>query len=324
MDTSPSPQQLPEPKDRKLGRTLAVIVGVAIVIVGIVLSRSNNTAPSDRGNAAEKENLIRVSAPEPNSAVKSPLAIRGEARGNWFFEASFPMRLVDEEGTLLGSGIAKTKDEWMTEEFVPFEAKLEFEKPAADVAGGMLILEKNNPSGFVAVADELRIPVRFEIRSSESSRPRLSLMLTPSPRENPPLSSPLPHREGTMTVYAYFRNPKLGPQTNCSKVFPFERSVPTTVTVGRAALEELLKGPTSVEKEQGFETSVNPGVKLKNLIIEGGVAKADFDAELGARMSGSCRVAAIRAEITETLKQFPTVREVVISIDGRTEDILKP
>jgi len=35
-------------------------------------------------------------------------------------------------------------------------------------------------------------------------------------------------------------------------------------------------------------------------------------------------VAAIRAQIRETLKQFPTVDEVIISIDGRTEDILQP
>jgi len=35
-------------------------------------------------------------------------------------------------------------------------------------------------------------------------------------------------------------------------------------------------------------------------------------------------VTAIRAQITETLKQFPTVENVVISIDGRTEDILQP
>ena len=34
--------------------------------------------------------------------------------------------------------------------------------------------------------------------------------------------------------------------------------------------------------------------------------------------------AAIRVQITETLEQFPTVDSVIISIDGRTEDILQP
>jgi hypothetical protein len=35
-------------------------------------------------------------------------------------------------------------------------------------------------------------------------------------------------------------------------------------------------------------------------------------------------VAAISAQIRETLKQFSTVKGVIISIDGRTEDILQP
>ncbi|MBU3925210.1 GerMN domain-containing protein, partial [Patescibacteria group bacterium] len=55
-----------------------------------------------------------------------------------------------------------------------------------------------------------------------------------------------------------------------------------------------------------------------------GIAKVDFDERLEFQAGGSCRVAAIRAEITETLKQFPTVNNVVISINGRTEDILQP
>jgi spore germination protein GerM len=42
------------------------------------------------------------------------------------------------------------------------------------------------------------------------------------------------------------------------------------------------------------------------------------------QVGGSCRVAAIRAQITDTLKQFPPVDEVIISIDDRTEDILQP
>jgi len=35
------------------------------------------------------------------------------------------------------------------------------------------------------------------------------------------------------------------------------------------------------------------------------------------------RVSAIRAQITETLKQFETVNEVIVSIDSRVEDILQ-
>lgn len=48
----------------------------------------------------------------------------------------------------------------MTEEFVPFEAKIEFEILAT--SKGVLILEKDNPSGLPENDDQLRVPVRFE------------------------------------------------------------------------------------------------------------------------------------------------------------------
>jgi len=127
-----------------------------------------------------------------------------------------------------------------------------------------------------------------------------------------------------MTVKAYFNNSNMDPEVSCNKVFPVERSIPKTQAVARAALEELLKGVTDAEKNAGFFTSINPGVKIQSLTIENGIAKADFDEQLEFQVGGSCRVSSIRAEITETLKQFPAVDSVIISINGRTEDILQP
>lgn len=111
------------------------------------------------GNELEKDNLIRVSNPRPNAAVGSPLFVKGMARGNWFFEASFPVKLLDSSGQEVARGIAQAKGEWMTTEFVPFEAVLAF---GSAEGSGTLVLEKDNPSGLSEQADELRIPVRFE------------------------------------------------------------------------------------------------------------------------------------------------------------------
>lgn len=86
----------------------------------------------------------------------------------------------------------------------------------------------------------------------------------------------------------------------------------------------MLKGLTEEEKSEVFFTSINNGVKIKSLNIKDGVAKVDFDETLERNVGGSCQVSAIRAQITETLKQFSTVDEAVISINGRTEDILQP
>jgi spore germination protein GerM len=114
-------------------------------------------------------------------------------------------------------------------------------------------------------------------------------------------------------------------QTSCTNVFSVERQVPKTTAVARAALEELLRGPTTLEKSEDYYTSVNPGVKIQSLTIDGaGTAKVDFDEQLEKGVGGSCKVSAIRAQITQTLKQFPTIKNVIISINGRTEDILQP
>ncbi len=106
-----------------------------------------------------KEDLIRVASPKPGSIITSPLEIRGEARGIWFFEASFPVRLLDGNGSEIVRDHAEAESDWMTENFVPFRAILNFR--TSNTREGTLILEKDNPSGLPENDDELRIPIRF-------------------------------------------------------------------------------------------------------------------------------------------------------------------
>ncbi|MFA5128478.1 MAG: GerMN domain-containing protein [Patescibacteria group bacterium] len=131
--------------------------------------------------------------------------------------------------------------------------------------------------------------------------------------------------EETMTVKVFFGNSIFDPEVlDCQKNFAVERTIPKTEAVARAALEQLLSGPTDAEKAEGYFTSINPGVKIQSLVVANGIANVDFDEQLEFQVGGSCRVAAIASQIRETLKQFPTVTDVVISINGRTEDILQP
>src|SRR3989338_9762193 len=53
-----------------------------------------------------KENLIWVTVPTPGSLITSPVTITGEARGTWFFEASFPVYVADWDGLIIGEGYA--------------------------------------------------------------------------------------------------------------------------------------------------------------------------------------------------------------------------
>ena len=128
-----------------------------------------------------------------------------------------------------------------------------------------------------------------------------------------------------MTVKLFFNNSKLDPESSCNKVFSVERMIAKTQAPAMAALELLLKGKlTDKEISDGFGTSINSGVKIQKLTIENGVAYVDFDEQLEFQVGGSCRVSAIRAQIIQTIKQFSTVKDVIISINGRTEDILQP
>jgi hypothetical protein len=116
-------------------------------------------APTVATSGRGVDTLIRVRQPDAGALVTSPLVIAGEARGNWYFEADFPARLLDADGREIAVRPVRARGEWMTTAFVPFEDTLAFTPPAT--ATGVLVLEKSNPSGLPEHAAEVRIPVRF-------------------------------------------------------------------------------------------------------------------------------------------------------------------
>lgn len=115
----------------------------------------------DIGDAVEKVDLIKVFSPSYKSSIKTPVTITGEARGNWFFEASFPIEIKDNNGKVIGNGIAQAIGEWMTEDFVPFEAEIEFTSPGPNQSG-TIVLHKDNPSGLPQNDDSLSVPIVFK------------------------------------------------------------------------------------------------------------------------------------------------------------------
>lgn len=109
--------------------------------------------------SADKSDLIRVDSPKPDTTVFSPLTIKGQARGNWYFEATFPVALYDSAGKQIVRSFATAQGNWMTTDFVPFEAKLNFSAPVTST--GTLVLEKDNPSGLPENDDKIELPVKF-------------------------------------------------------------------------------------------------------------------------------------------------------------------
>jgi spore germination protein GerM len=94
--------------------------------------------------------------------------------------------------------------------------------------------------------------------------------------------------------------------------------------MARLALEELLKGPTPDEQKEGYYTSINSGVEIENFRIENGSAWVDFNDRFDESVAGSCQVEAIRAQVEKTLLQFPSIREVQITVQGRLSTAFQP
>jgi len=115
---------------------------------------------TSQGNAAAHADLIKADSPEAGATITSPLDISGQARGTWYFEATFPYELRAADGTVLAQGPIQAQGDWMTTDFVPFLATITFPAQPAG-SHGMLVLKKDNPSGDPAHDDELDIPVVF-------------------------------------------------------------------------------------------------------------------------------------------------------------------
>lgn len=108
---------------------------------------------------SEKGIKIKLYTPTSGSLVASPTAVLGEIPGNWSFEASFPVKLLDSNGTVIVQTPAQLIGDWTTDKYVPFSVKLIYSAQAS--GSGTLVLQKDNPSGLPANDDSVTIPVRF-------------------------------------------------------------------------------------------------------------------------------------------------------------------
>lgn len=233
-------------------------------------------------------NETRLVRPAAGEVLTSPYTISGTMPGSWFFEANARVELFDSTGYMLASGAVQAKSDWMIEGPVEFEGRLSFSKPST--ATGTIVLRNDNPSGLPENEKKEIYPVLFGA-----------------------------------TVKVFFGNDVMNPEmTDCALVYGVDRPIQSTVTVGKAAIEELLKGPSETELASGYRTQINKAVKINKLTIENGTASVDFSKDIEKGLGGSCRVSAIRSQIEATLKQFPSVKKVIISVDGRVDDALQP
>lgn len=253
------------------------------------------TTTPDNGNGTDNgglpdpvgNSMIRVTSPLSGLTVSSPLRVTGEARGGWYFEADFPVRVLDANGRELGSAPAQAQGEWMTNDFVPFIATVTFS--TSTTATGTLVLERSNPSGLPENAAEVRIPIRF----SQTSAAQRSLVL-----------------------YYYNEDKDKDASGNiiCSSqgLVAVERRAPVTLTPIQDTIKLLLRGELTLsEKARGITTEFPlPGVELSGANLAGGVLTLSFNDPGNRTSGGSCRAGILWAQIQATAKQFSGVDTV--------------
>jgi heme/copper-type cytochrome/quinol oxidase subunit 2 len=156
-------------------KKIVIALGVIIVILlGVLLfynpakappvSPNNNTtstAPVAPAAIVSADGHLAVTSLHANDLVASPLTVSGTVTGGgWFFEASFPVKVLDGNGTTIGKGTAQAQADWTSTSSVPFTAIVSFTAPLS--ATGTVVLSKDNPSGLPQNDASLSIPVRFK------------------------------------------------------------------------------------------------------------------------------------------------------------------
>ena len=98
---------------------------------------------------------------------------------------------------------------------------------------------------------------------------------------------------------------------------PVNRRV-SPASPARAAVEALLEGPTAAEERKGFGALASADqFRIGSLKIRSGTARVNFVASrTWAGWSGDLAPPRFKKAVELTLRQFPNVRRVVVSLNG--------
>jgi len=100
---------------------------------------------------------LKVTAPAPGARLQSGFIAEGSAPGFWYFEAVFPITLVDEAGAVLAEAPGQAVDDWMTAGPVRFRTPVAFKVTGETKA--WLVFTKDNETGEAENDGEVRVPV---------------------------------------------------------------------------------------------------------------------------------------------------------------------
>jgi hypothetical protein len=225
---------------------------------------------------------VIVDAPTAGQEITSPVRVSGQARA---FEAMLDVELIVDDVSL---GRLPVHASVGAPEWGEYSADLSFESPATPIDATLRAFTLSAKDG--SVRDLVEVPVRLRAVAA----------------------SPTPASATTTKLLVYF--PREAPDELL--FVGVTREVPKTQSIGRAALDELLRGPTPAEHAQQLYAPFPADATVKSLRIENGTATVDYSANVGIG-GGAARARAIIRSTELTLRQFSTVQKVVILIDGK-------
>jgi spore germination protein GerM len=118
-------------------------------------------------------------------------------------------------------------------------------------------------------------------------------------------------------VQVYFW--EVNKQTSGDELTAFTREVDAKSPL-RPTIEAFVAGPTAEEEAKGFAGLAYGNLKLDSVKIKNGTARIDFSREIRADYNpGDLETLRFEEAVTRTAKQFPTVKKVVVCVNGYNE-----
>jgi len=258
-----------------------------ICVEGQWVRHGNPSAAMPAEDCPGQKNII-IESPEAGQVIGKNLVVKGRAR---VFENQFNWAVLNASTSteiLAGTAYANAQDMGL---FGPFEINIS--------------LSSSTPEKIIVQA--------FDYSAKDGSKQDVAQI---------PLNF-----DGNLKDHyeVYFSNNKLDPEASCLKVFPISKPVGNEERSLLKNLEIMLQGPSEQDKEAGYFTNIPGNVKVKSVEKKGISVKVDLSNDIEKGMGGSCRVAAVRAQIVKTVLAFDkSIRSVVISVEGETETALQP
>ncbi|MFH1253361.1 MAG: Gmad2 immunoglobulin-like domain-containing protein [Candidatus Uhrbacteria bacterium] len=229
---------------------------------------------------------ISVDLPIPGSTIFNPIHVVGQAR---VFENVVSWRLQDSDSKIIANGTTYAAASDMGE-YGPFD----FWVVVPEVKNVKITLEVFQVSAKDGSAVDV-VSIPLNLASLE-----------------------------TNDLHLYFHNNVMDPEITCTTVYSVVRKIIATESPARAVMVMLLQGPTALETANHYSTAIPFRSELKDISLsKEGLATVDLSGAVTDPLGGSCLVSGIAAEIENTLKQFSSVKEVKILLDGK-EDTLQP